>query len=325
MAVCLIVLAGPPAKSINASEERNTYKVKNAFRDAVRAPIKSTVRVLSGGRRVALGAIVGADGYVLTKASEVKQDIECQLFDGRRLKAEIIGTQDEYDLALLKIDAKDLPSIEWSDSEPPPVGSWLATPGLETIPISIGVVSVAPREIAERVPVLGIILEDSEKGPKVHRVVPDSNAAKAGIIENDIITHLDDKREESRDGLIKAIRQHRPGDKVRLRILRGKRELTVDAELGELAQLTHGKEYFQFGLGGRLSQRRAGFPVALQHDTVLQPNQCGGPLVDLDGKTVGINIARANRVASYALPASAVKPLVDQLKSGTMVSTTPAD
>jgi len=112
---------------------------------------------------------------------------------------------------------------------------------------------------------------------------------------------------------------------VRLRILRGKRELTVDAELGELAQLTHGKEYFQFGLGGRLSQRRAGFPVALQHDTVLQPNQCGGPLVDLDGKTVGINIARANRVASYALPASAVKPLVDQLKSGTMVSTTPAD
>ncbi|MBC8875502.1 MAG: PDZ domain-containing protein [Planctomycetes bacterium] len=324
--ICLIVSAGLLAKSTNASEERNTYKVKNAFRDAVRAPIKSTVRVLSGGRRVALGAIVGADGYVLTKASEVKQNIECQLFDGRRLKAEIVGTQDEYDLALLKIDAKDLPTIQWGDSDPPPVGSWLATPGLETIPISIGVVSVAPRKIERRITVLGVKLQDAEKGPQVFEVVPGSNAAKAGIIENDIITHLDGKREESLDGLIKAIRQRRPGDKVRLKVLRGEREVTVDAELGELAQLTHGKEYFQFGLGGRLSQRRAGFPIALQHDTVLQPNQCGGPLVDLDGKTIGINIARANRVTSYALPASVVIPLVDELKkSGTMVSTTPAD
>jgi serine protease Do len=63
----------------------------------------------------------------------------------------------------------------------------------------------------------------------------------------------------------------------------------------------------------------------MQHDTVLQPNQCGGPLVNLDGKAVGINIARASRVASYALPASAIKPLLEELKSGQMVSATPAD
>lgn len=322
--ICLIVWAGCLSESVNASE-RNAYKVKNAFRDVVNGSIKSTVRVFGGSRRVALGAIVDSDGYVLTKASELKQEIECQLFDGRRLKAEVVGSQDEYDLALLKIDAEDLPTIEWDDSELPPVGSWLATPGLETIPISIGVVSVTPRKIEKRIPVLGIILEDAEKGPQVFRVVPDSNAAKAGMQKNDIITHLDGDPVKSRDTLIQSIRQHRPGDKVQLKVLRGRQELTVDAELGELAQLTHGREYFQFGLGGQLSKRRAGFPVVLQHDTVLQPNQCGGPLVDLDGKTVGINIARASRVASYALPASVVKPLVDELKAGTMVSTTPAD
>ena len=38
--------------------------------------------------------------------------------------------------------------------------------------------------------------------------------------------------------------------------------------------------------------------------------------MDLDGKVVGINIARAGRVASYALPGEVVWPLLDELKSG---------
>jgi len=306
-------------------EVRNAYKVKNAFRDAVRAPVRSTVRVLCDSRRVALGTIVDADGYVLTKASELKGETVCQLFDGRRLEADVVGTRDDHDLALLKIRANNLPVIDWSDSEPPSLGSWLATPGLETIPISIGVVSVGPRKIERRVPALGIIIEDSEKGPMIHQVVPESGAAKAGLRRNDVVVNLNGKRVESRDGLIQAIRKFRPGDKVRLRILRAKEELAIEATLGELAQIVHGREYFQNGLGGRLSERRAGFPLALQHDTVLQPNQCGGPVVDLDGKAVGINIARASRVASYALPASVVKPLLGELKSRQMVNATPTD
>ncbi len=323
--VCLVVWFGCLASASAELEERNTYSVKNAFRDAVRAPIRSTVRVLCDGKRVALGAIVEADGYVLTKASELKGETVCHLFDGRRLEAEVVGMRDDYDLALLKIEAKDLPVIQWIDSEPPSLGSWLATPGLETIPISIGVVSARPRKIDSRMPALGIIIEDSEKGPRIDRVVPDSGAAKAGLQRRDVVIELDGKRIESRDGLIQTIRKRRPGDKVRLKILRGNKQLAVDAILGEISQIIHGREYFQIGLGGRLSERRAGFPLALQHDTVLRPNQCGGPVVNLDGKAVGVNIARASRVASYALPASEVKPLLEEMKSGQMVSATPAD
>ena len=90
-------------------------------------------------------------------------------------------------------------------------------------------------------------------------------------------------------------------------------------ELLDLTELANG-ETFQEDIGGRLSKRRTGFPLALQHDTVLQPNQCGGPLVDLDGQVVGINIARASRVASYALPAAVVKPVLEKLKSGELVT-----
>ena len=68
-------------------------------------------------------------------------------------------------------------------------------------------------------------------------------------------------------------------------------------------------------MGGRVSVRSGGFDRALQHDTVLRPEDCGGPVVDLSGRVVAINIARAGRVESYAIPAEAVKTLVEKLKS----------
>jgi serine protease Do len=46
---------------------------------------------------------------------------------------------------------------------------------------------------------------------------------------------------------------------------------------------------------------------------VLPPWLCGGPLVDLDGKVIGINIARASRVSTYALPSKLVKQLLGSL------------
>lgn len=300
--------------------ERDAYSVKNAFRDAVSGAAQSTVRVLCDGRRAALGTVVGADGLILTKASELTGRMVCILFDGRKLEAKTVAVNDEFDLALLKINADRLPTVSWSQSDPPPVGSWLATPGLETIPISIGVVSVAPRRIDQRMPALGVVIEEGDKGPVVHDVMPRSGAAKAGLKPDDVITRLDGKPVESRQGLIQAIRGHRPGDTVRLQVLRGGQPQDAEVELLDLTEIANG-EMFQEEVGGRLSKRRSGFPLALQHDTVLQPNQCGGPLVDLDGKVVGINIARASRVASYALPASSVKSVLEQLQAGHLVAT----
>ena len=72
----------------------------------------------------------------------------------------------------------------------------------------------------------------------------------------------------------------------------------------------------QNSIGGKLSTRRAGFPVALQHDTVLRPEDCGGPVVDLSGKVIGINIARAGRTETFAIPAGEVVGLIEDLKSG---------
>ena len=76
-------------------------------------------------------------------------------------------------------------------------------------------------------------------------------------------------------------------------------------------QLTHLSE-----AGGTVSKRHNSFASALTHDTVLQAAQCGGPVVDLDGRPVGLNIARADRTASYAIPAGTIHKVIDELLAG---------
>jgi S1-C subfamily serine protease len=68
-------------------------------------------------------------------------------------------------------------------------------------------------------------------------------------------------------------------------------------------------------LSGDVSLRSEGFEQAIEHDTVLEPWQCGGPLVDLDGNAIGLNIARASRVATYALPGSLAREILAKLKA----------
>jgi serine protease Do len=119
---------------------------------------------------------------------------------------------------------------------------------------------------------------------------------------------------------------HRPGDRVELLLKRDGSEQTLSATLGSRSQLTHGdRAEFQNNLGGQLSERRAGFPLAIQHDSMLRPADCGGPIVDLDGKVIGLNIARAGRVESYALPAALVRDTVKKLLQTHLTSTPAAE
>jgi serine protease Do len=103
---------------------------------------------------------------------------------------------------------------------------------------------------------------------------------------------------------------------VELAVTRGADRVKVRVTLGDAPSVSGAERIdFQNRLGGQLSLRRVGFPSVLQHDTVLRPNECGGPLVDLDGRAVAINIARAGRVASFGVPAEVVVPLIESLKS----------
>ena len=68
-------------------------------------------------------------------------------------------------------------------------------------------------------------------------------------------------------------------------------------------------------MGQFASIHSGGFPNVLQHDADVFPEQCGGPLVGLDGRLLGLNIARADRVVSYAIPAKNVLEVYRELRS----------
>jgi serine protease Do len=77
------------------------------------------------------GFIITSDGYILTNNHVVKDanKITVKLSDERELTAKVIGTDPETDVAVIKVDAKNLPVAELGDSDKLKVGQWVLAIG----------------------------------------------------------------------------------------------------------------------------------------------------------------------------------------------------
>jgi serine protease Do len=97
------------------------------------------------------GVIITPDGYILTNNHVAGQasEIRVRLYDGREFKARRIGVDAETDLALVKIDAQNLPYATLGDSSKLEQGEWviaLGSPfGLEQT-MTAGIVSATGRQ-----------------------------------------------------------------------------------------------------------------------------------------------------------------------------------
>jgi serine protease Do len=302
--------------------------VRAAFREVVADAREAVVAVKVDGVKVALGGVVGADGWILTKASALTGHISCELNDAREMPAEVASASRDYDLALLKIDAADLPVLAISETVTPVVGSWLATVSMDSYPVAVGIVSVEPREIPHQAGILGIQLDSEGSVARVVRIFPGSAAAKAGLLVNDVILEIEGEKTPSREALVRRVQEFSPGDTVKLRVERGDEEVQLSAVLmGRFPGLRPTRNEFQNRLGSDLSERRFGFASAFQHDTVIGPTDVGGPVVNLDGQVVGFNIARSGRTETYGIAAVSLVKTIDELmnkaKAASLVPTEP--
>ena len=77
------------------------------------------------------GFIISPDGYILTNNHMVEESekIEVELTDGRKFTAKIIGTDPDSDVAVVKVDAENLPYLELADSDALEVGEWVLAIG----------------------------------------------------------------------------------------------------------------------------------------------------------------------------------------------------
>lgn len=98
------------------------------------------------------GVIISNDGYIVTNNHVVGEadEIEVKLNDNREFKGRIIGCDPTTDLALIKIDAKDLPAIKIGNSDDLKLGQWVLAVGNPfnlTSTVTAGIVSAKARSL----------------------------------------------------------------------------------------------------------------------------------------------------------------------------------
>ena len=195
-------------------------------------PGQPGVPFISGGS----GVIVSTDGHVLTNAHVAMGggDLTVWLNDRRSFRAVVVGTDPTTDVALLDIDADDLPTLPLGDSDELRVGNWV---------LAIG-----------------------------------SPGLGGGQLEQTVTS-----------GIVSAL--GRP-----LQLL--SRDLLQDPETQELA----------------------GYAIEnfIQTDAVINPGNSGGPLLDMQGRVVGINTAIASPTGYYlgygfAIPSNLAAGVIEDL------------
>jgi serine protease Do len=103
------------------------------------------------------GVVVSPDGYVLTNRHVVGSaaaEVRVGLTDHRELTAQVVGDDELTDLAVLKVDAANLPALAWGDSSALRVAEWvlaIGNPFQLNQTVTLGIVSATNRRLPGRV------------------------------------------------------------------------------------------------------------------------------------------------------------------------------
>jgi S1-C subfamily serine protease len=293
---------------------------------------RGVVGVFSGDSQVSLGTVMSADGDILTKASELPEGpLTCKLPDGATLTVVRRGVDSAWDVALLKVKASGLSLLSAATRAEP--GHWTFTPDASGSLAALGMVGVADMPVIGQ----GIASKPTSKaymGVQLAQLRPESlqqlgltngvgvaveddkPAAQAGMKNGDVIYEVDGKPATDPDGLMDILLNKKPGDNVTVRVARDKEKLTLTINLTTRPAGLPGRGGLAEMLSGEVSRKAGPFPHVVHHDAVLPPKAMGGPVLDSEGKLIGLNIARADRTSTYAIASKDLSEIYAKLKAG---------
>lgn len=98
------------------------------------------------------GFFISADGYILTNNHVVQDAVKVKIYDidKKEYAAKVIGTDPKTDLALLKVNAQDVPFIALGDSNAVEVGEWvlaIGNPFNQDLTVTSGIISAKGRQL----------------------------------------------------------------------------------------------------------------------------------------------------------------------------------
>ena len=306
--------------------------------DVTRVAQASMLEVLTGERDdelLSYATVIDPDGHAVTKRSQLRgANVGSEAWvrdpNGVRHQARVVGVDPSLDLALLEVTGLEAPPIAWTPGATVAAGQVLLTPRLGDQPPALGFAAIERRE-SERDPMAGPYLgvmseamtkqeaQDAgvEQGVRIVQVVPGNPADQAGIKVGDVIVAVDGAPVSGRDGLRRRLLERAIGERVGIELVRNGERMRIEAELAprpdEGARRRGPRGAARGNTVTPISGRSSGFGEVLAHDAIVRPTQCGGPVVDLDGRVVGLNIARFDRTATHALGAVRVEAAVRRM------------
>ena len=302
------------SKKVLPNELRlNGVSTQNAFGISKENALLSTVRLTRNDKLIAMGAIVSSEGHVLTKASSCVGARKATLTNGESYSLRIKKRNEDLDLALYQMisDRDDFQAISWKDGNASKDVSWVLSAYTELKEIRVGITSGKHREIGREGGVMGVMLgNESMSGVLITEVVPHAAADKSGMRVGDLIQKIDGRSVRKRDQVVNIVGKKDPGDVVVIKVVRKEEEKSFQVTLGHRS-VTFDLFNRNMQMSGPVSKRKDNFPLILQHDLPLPKEAMGGPIFDLRGDCIGINIARVDRVTTFTLPAKIVFPVVE--------------
>ena len=318
-AIVIALVANAPADQSLETAFRTTGPTVLAAFDAQRQIIQKCSAIIYDGRSEAIcGVVIAPDGYILTKASELKaiKKLAVTVDEKKYPDVKIIATDDQWDVALIKIDATDLTPVNYAPSSAVPQGTWVVANGTTTRThrrVLAGIISAKIREIpTSGGAALGVKLKPDAKELEIDDVQEKSGAKEAGLQKGDVILAIDGKPVTKLDEVTAVLKDRKAGTIAKLTFRRNQEEKSADVRLmarNEMSEELNRND----AMSGAFSERRSGFPRILQHDILGAKSIVGGPLLDLEGRCLGMNIARANRAESFAIPVEDLKALAERL------------
>ena len=275
------------------------------------------VPTIDGWKLVALGTVT--EKGIVTKWSEVKPFIGSAVLAYPKQPSAYLklkGVYEEYDLALLE-NSQNLPAIKMGDFAKADLGDFVILAGPEQAR-GFGVISVKERSLKEQDKgFLGIRMnfEDrSSNGVLLTEVVPETGAFRGGLKKGDRLLSIDQAATNSMIEARSVIQNLKPGQEIKVKVQRAGEELTKSIVLGARKKERRFPEVRlnqMERMGGDVSRVRNEFPSSIQTDMQLGKENMGAPLLDLEGKFVGVALSRS-RIKTHVIPADDLAALLEE-------------
>ena len=263
-----------------------------------------TTSVTIGGTLIANSDLVVSKNSMIGTAPTAK-------FDGELVELEVLQRDTDNDLVLLRSPSKhaDGVSLNPDPDVATKAGVFIIAPDAKG-PGQVSIVSAKSFRSQKQMSrgFLGVVPATFRKreGAVLNEVRLDGAAKKAGLKVGDVVTQMNDTVINTDSDMRAFLTKLDPRVTIIAKILREGEEIEKAITLGAFpSSSNHAADRMN------KSGRRDGFSTVILHDANLQPEKCGGPVFDLSGNFIGMNIARNSRVRSYALPITVIKEFVE--------------